>query len=77
MKRKVRQMGSEVARIRQEIERECQAMHRMREFACVAKHETLTTRMLRLDDYQQALEPLIGKQEAIATCCQIYIEIMG
>ena len=70
---------SEVARLRQNIIEEYEAMKRgLTGFAWgYTKHAFIDARMKRVDGYYDQLSQQIGTQEATQTVCELYIEIMG
>ena len=69
---------SEVARLRERIDLECQAIRRVfEEPAIVASHSAIEARYRNLDGFAQELTPLIGKEEATKVLVEIYIEVVG
>ena len=69
---------SEVARIRAQIELECQAIRRVfEEPAIVASHAAIDARYRNLGIHQEALEQHIGEQEARETLVDIYQKVVG
>ncbi len=69
---------SEVARIRAQIELECQAIRRVfEEPAIVASHAAIDARYRNLGIHQQSLEQHIGEQEAYETLVDIYQRVVG
>ena len=69
---------SEVARIRAQIELECQAIRRVfEEPAIVASHAAIDARYRNLGTHQTALELHIGEREARETIVNIYQEVVG
>lgn len=70
---------SEVARIREEIELQLEAMQRgISGFASgSARHSFIRARMDRIDEYQHRLTDQIGEQDADQLLCSLYSEIMG
>jgi len=68
---------SEVARLREQIARECEAMQRgMTGFALVGKHEIIQRRYEAIGQHQDRLETLVGKTEAANMVAQTYIQVM-
>jgi len=64
---------SAVARLREQIDLECQAIRRVfEEPAIVASHQAIDARYRNLHTLQEQLEPLLGKREATATLMEIY-----
>lgn len=70
---------SEVARVREEIELQLEAMQRgMYGFASgTARHAFVRARMDRIGEYQQKLTDCIGEQDADQLVCSLYSEKMG
>lgn len=69
---------SEVARLRERIEQECQAMRAgLTGYATVSNHDAINHRYDAIGDYQQRLEPLVGTEEAARMTIEIYRETMG
>ncbi len=69
---------SEVARIREQIDLECQAIRRVfEEPAVVASHASIDARYRNLDGLTQQLKPLVGEQEATSTLVEMYNEVVG
>ena len=70
---------SEVARIREEIELQLEAMQRgMYGFARgTARHSFIRARMDRIGEYQHKLTDQIGEQNADQLLCTLYSEIGG
>ncbi len=69
---------SEVARIREQIRRECEALERMQySFASVASHASVIARYNNLGRYQEALEKHVGQDAATQELVQMYIEVIG
>jgi len=69
---------SEVARVRERIELECQAIRRVfEEPAIVASHASIEARYRNLGGLAQELEPLVGKEEATDVLLEIYNEVVG
>jgi len=70
---------SEVARIREEIELQLEAMQRgMYGFASgAARHSFIRARMDRIDEYHHKLTDQIGEQGADQLVSSLYSEIVG
>lgn len=69
--------GSEVARLRQRMEEECEAMKRaLHGFAIGASHEAIMQRYARLGRCREALEKLVGEEEAEIEMCEIYDRVV-
>lgn len=65
---------SEVARLRLQIERECEAswlaLHGLT--SGVAQHEVISSRLRRIDTYHEQLSTLIGDENATALVCEVF-----
>jgi len=69
---------SEVARIRAQIELECQAIRRVfEEPAICASHAAIDARYRNLGTHQEALEQHVGEQEARETVVNTYQKVVG
>jgi hypothetical protein len=70
---------SEVARLREEIELQLEAMQRgMYGFASgTARHTFIRARMDRINEYQHTLTNVIGERDADLLVCNLYSEIVG
>ena len=69
---------SEVARLREQIELECQAMHLgLNGYAAVAKHQIIEHKYNTLGKYQEQLEALVGPKEAVSIVVETYQNVMG
>ena len=70
---------SEVARLREEIELQLEAMQRgMYGFASgTARHAFIHARMDRISEFQHSLTDYIGEQDANQLVCSLYSEIVG
>ena len=69
---------SEVARLRERIEQECQAMRvGLSGYAVVSNHDAINHKYDALGGYQQQLEPLVGVEEAARMTIEIYTKTMG
>lgn len=69
---------SDVARLRQQIEQEVEAMQRgfMGYAAGVARHDFIKAKMERIGGHQDKLAENIGVEQAAIAVCQIYIKVM-
>ncbi|HZO72396.1 MAG TPA: hypothetical protein VFB60_09350 [Ktedonobacteraceae bacterium] len=67
--------GSEVARLREQITAEIEAMHRgFKSFAVgVARHEFIRARMERIGGHQDLLAEHLGPEDAATFVCELYI----
>ena len=69
---------SEVARIRAQIEQECQAIRRVFEDpAIVASHQAIEARYRNVGQHQEALAGYLGEQEAKEVMVDMYQKIIG
>ncbi len=70
---------SEVARIREEIELQLEAMQRgMYGYASgSARHSFIRARMDRIDEYHHKLTDRMGELDADQLVCSLYSEIVG
>ena len=69
---------SEVARIRRQIELECGAMRQaLSGYAVVASHQVIEQKYNALGKHQEALERLVGKEEASAFIVETYTRLIG
>jgi hypothetical protein len=70
--------GSEVARLSQQIELECQAAKLgLAGLAIVANHDSINARMERIWDYRQELAQEVGEQEATKIMHELYVKVVG
>ena len=70
--------NSEVAKIRERIRLECEAMERMQHgFASVASHNSILARYNNLGRYQAELAQHIGQEAATNDLMKTYIEVVG
>lgn len=70
----IQEAGSDVARLRAQIEAEHQAACLARGFAQTATHAFITARMNRITDYHRQLVGLIGDEAALHIVCDIFEE---
>ena len=69
---------SEIARLRRQIELECEAMRLALEgFASVASHQIIEQRYNRLGQFQADLEKHVGKEEAKCIVVEISAKVVG
>jgi len=69
---------SEVARLREQIERECQAMQQaMYGYAEVAKHQIINYRYNVIGKYRDRLETLVGEEAATTIVVEVYNKVIG
>ncbi|MDQ2888420.1 MAG: hypothetical protein M3Y39_20335 [Chloroflexota bacterium] len=71
-------MSSEIARIRQQIDLELDAMKRGLSglAAGTARHAFIEAKMRRVGEYEEQLAEHIGKPEAELVSCLAYIRVM-
>ena len=68
---------SEVARIREQIERTCQAMlSGLNGYAAVASHRTITNKYRVLGKHQEQLATFVGPDEAERIVVETYNQVM-
>ena len=68
---------SDVARVRRQIEEECQAMNlAMTGFAIVGRHKFISHKYKILDQYHTELSELVGKTAALEFICKTYNRVM-
>lgn len=65
-------MTSEIARLREQIEAECESLRMLRLFSSTASHELIRVKFDVLDKHYQQLIGVVGKTEAVAMCFTIY-----
>lgn len=63
---------SELARLREQIELECQALQHLMHFSAVASHRSVDRRYRNLDQYRDQLAPLVGEDQATDIMVDIY-----
>lgn len=69
---------SEIARLRELIERECEAMDRLfNGFAKTASHDMINHRYDRIGKAQNDLANIVGETEAARIAVETYIRIVG
>ena len=71
--------ASEVARLRRQIAEELEAMRLgLNGLACgTSRHEFIAHKYDALGDYQDALEDLVGEQQAQGIIVNLYKEVVG
>lgn len=69
---------SEVAQLRERIEREMEAMRTGLTGLAVgtARHRFIHARLRRVDDYYEQLAAVVGDEAADETVCQVYNAVM-
>jgi len=69
---------SEVARLMQQIERECEAMKQgLCGLAITAQHAIIEHKYDAFGEHQEQLEQLLGKEEATRIAVDIYMKVIG
>ncbi|HTI14748.1 MAG TPA: hypothetical protein VL461_09295 [Dictyobacter sp.] len=69
---------SEIARLRRQIELECEAMKQaLNGFMVTASHDIIHHRYDCIGDIQQQLISLVGEQEAARIAVEVYIQTIG
>ncbi len=64
---------SEVALLRQQIERVCQSMNQaLTGYSVVAQHRIINCKYRALDTYHERLKDIVGESEAIEIICDTY-----
>lgn len=63
---------SEIARLRRQIELECQAMQNIMRYSAVASHRAINRRYRNLDSCHEQLKTLVGEEQAVSIVCDIY-----
>jgi hypothetical protein len=67
---------SKVARLREQIELECQAIQHMLQSCVVASHHTINSRYRHLDQYRDQLKTLVGEDQATGIVVDIYNQLV-
>ena len=72
------QNKSEMARLRERIECEMEAMQRGLTGLAIgtARHRFIHARLRRVDDYYEQLATVVGEEAADETLCQVYNTVM-
>ncbi len=69
---------SEIARIREQIERECEAMNlALYGYATVASHKVIEQKYNNLGRHREKLEKHVSKEEAGNILIEIYTKVIG
>ncbi len=69
-------MASEVARLREQIEAECESLRMLRLFSTTASHEIISAKFGVLDQHYQQLIDIVGEPEATEISVTIYNTVM-
>jgi hypothetical protein len=69
--------GSEVSKLREQIETVCYAMNQMLSgYAVTARHDIINHKYNTLGTYQEELETLVGEQEALEIVIETYNRVV-
>ena len=69
---------SEVARLKRQIELECEAMQlALHGYSVVASHEFINSKYRSIGAIEDQLATIVGKQEAEKIACETYIHVIG
>jgi len=63
---------SEIARLREQIELECQAIQHLMQTAAVASHRIISRKYQNLDQCHQQLKALVSEEEALRIVVDAY-----
>jgi hypothetical protein len=63
---------SEVARLREQIERECQAIQNLMQSSAMASHRVISRKYQNLDRCHQQLKALVSEDEALCIVVEAY-----
>jgi len=69
-------LSSEVAKLRQQIELECQAIQHLMQFSVLASHRAINRRYLNLDQCRDQLKTLVGEEQATSIVVDIYNQLV-
>ncbi len=67
---------SELAKLREQIELECQALQHLMHFSAFASHHAINRRYRNLDRHHNQLKPLVGEEQATGILVDIYNQWM-
>ena len=67
---------SEIARLREQIELECQVIQHLMQSSAVASHCTISRKYQNLDQCHQQLRALVSEEEALCIVVEAYGEWM-
>ncbi|QBD74805.1 hypothetical protein EPA93_05160 [Ktedonosporobacter rubrisoli] len=71
------EMKSEVARLREQIALECEAVKRgLSGYACVGQHEFVRQKYAAIETHYQKLVPLVGQEEAAEITFETYKDVL-
>ena len=78
MSESVNEYVSEVARLREQIRVECEALERLQHgFAIVGTHQSILARYNQLGKHQERLAQHVGEEAATHELVRTYMEIIG
>ena len=67
---------SELIKLREQIELECQAIQHLMDFSVVASHRVIDRRYRNLDQYCDQLKSLVGDDQATGIVVDIYNQLV-
>jgi hypothetical protein len=67
---------SELVKLREQIELECQAIQHLMDFSVVASHRVIDRRYRNLDQYRDQLKSLVGEDQATGIVVDIYNQLV-
>ena len=67
---------SEVARLKEQIELECQTIQQLMQSSAVASHRTINRKYQNLNQCHQQLKALVSEEEALCIVVEAYSEWM-
>ncbi len=67
---------SELVKLREQIELECQAIQHLMDFSAVASHRVIDRRYRNLDQYRDQLKSLVGEDQATGIVVDIYNQLV-
>ena len=67
---------SELIKLREQIELECQAIQHLMDFSVVASHRVIDRRYRNLDQYRDQLKSLVGEDQATGIVVDIYNQLV-
>jgi len=68
---------SELVKLREQIELECQAIQHLMDFSAVASHRVIDRRYRNLDQYCDQLKSLVGEHQATSIVVDIYNQFVN
>ena len=67
---------SELVKLREQIELECQAIQHLMHFSAFASHRVIDRRYRNLDQYRDQLKTLVGEDQATDIVVDIYNQLV-